>query len=227
LNQLDEITVGAFDADIQLSADWGGKALATNEILAMKSVSFSMPINSNPKPRLPSPFPIPRGKRDSDKDTNLFGATHSLFERFGGRGGNEVVVLISDGKDSLDRNLAKERAVNDSKQAIREAQESWTQIYGACFKIDRENAGQGGGYGSDCKFLSDIAGATGGRSFEFESQSAFAQVLKKTLDELKSQYSLAYYPSAQGNRTGIHQIKVVVKKPDMITRAREAYLVSK
>lgn len=228
LNQLDEIMIGAFDADMQLSADWGGKALATNEILALRSSSGSVSINPNPQPRLPRPFPIPRGRTAPDKDTNLFGAMHTLFERFGGPSGNEVVVLISDGKDSLDRNLAKERAVKDSKQTIRKAQESWAQVYAACFKIDRENAGIGGGsYGSDCKFLSEIAGATGGRSFEFESQSAFAQVLKKTLDELKSQYTLAYYPSSQGNRAGSHQIKVVVKKPDIVTRARESYLISK
>jgi Ca-activated chloride channel family protein len=232
LNQLDEIMIGAFDTDLRFSADWSGKAVATSEILAVKSPSSPYPT----MPRQPSPFPIPRpipgGKSAPDKDTNLFGAMHTLFERFGGPSGNEVVVLISDGKDSLDRNLAKERAVKDSKQAIREAQGSWTQIYAACFKLDRENAGigipiGGGRYDSDCKFLSEISAATGGRSFEFESQSAFAQVLKKTLDELKSQYTLAYYPSSQGNRAGFHNIKVVVKKPDMIARAREGYLISK
>jgi VWFA-related protein len=157
---------------------------------------------------------------------------HTLFEKFGGRGGNEVVVLISDGKDSLDRNLANDRPVKDSKQAIQQAQRNWAQIYGACFKFDREGGGLGvptGGsnYGSDCKFLSDIAAATGGRSFEFESPSALGQVLKKTYDELRSQYTLSYYPSSQGNKAGFHNIRVVAKKPDLIIRAREGYLISK
>jgi Ca-activated chloride channel homolog len=232
LNQQDEIMIGAFDTDLQLSADWGGKARATNEILALKSPPSPPPI----LPQAPSPFPFPRpsprGKTTPDKDTNLFGAIHTIFERFGGRSGNEVVMLISDGKDSLDRNLAKDRPVKDSKQVIQKAQQSWAQIYGACFKIERESGGIGipigaGGYGSDCKFLSEVAGATGGRSFEFDSQSALAQVLKKTRDELKSQYTLAYYPSSQGNKAGFHNIKVVVKKPDMLIRAREGYLVSR
>jgi Ca-activated chloride channel family protein len=232
LNQQDEIMIGAFDADLQLSADWGGKGRAMNEILALKSPPSPPPV----LPQAPSPFPIPRpgprGRITPDKDTNLFGATHTLFERFGGRSGNEVVVLISDGKDSLDRKIAKDRPVKDSGQVIREAQESWAQIYGACFKIERNDFGPGvpiagRGYGSDCKFLSEIAEATGGRSFEFESQSAFAQVLKKTRDELKSQYTLVYYPSSQGNKAGFHKIKVVVKKPGMVIRAREGYLISK
>lgn len=232
MNQLDEIMIGAFNTDLRLSADWGGKALAASEILELKSTSGSLPMTPNPQPRLPNPFPIPRGRAQPDKDTNLFGAMQTLFDRLGGRSGNEVVVLISDGKDSLDRNLAKDRPVKDSKQVIREAQESRAQLYAACFKMDRESVGMGipigkSGYGSDCKFLSEIAGATGGRSFEFESQSALAQVLKKTLDELKSQYTLAYYPSSQGNRAGFHKIKVVVKKPDMMARARDGYLVSK
>jgi VWFA-related protein len=247
LNQLDEIMIGAFDTGLQLSAEWGGKALATSEILALKSPpgppSMSpQPTPPSPRPRLPGPFPIPRGpippsRRGAlpDRDTNLFGAMHTLFERFGGRSGNEVVLLFSDGKDSLDRNLAKQRPVNDSKQVIRKAQESWAQIYAACFNSERDNSanpfpfgGRGmGGYKSDCKFLSEIAAATGGRSFEFESQSALVQVLKKTIDELRSPYTLSYYPSSQGNKTGFHKIKVVVKKPDLIARARDGYIVSK
>ena len=233
LNQLDEMMIGAFDANLQWSADWGGKALATNEILDLKSTS-GQPMPQNPQPRLPSPFPIPPGRRVRlpDKNTNLFGAMRALFERAGGRSGNEVVVLISDGKDSVDRDLAKQRPVKDSKQVVREAQGSQAQIYAACFKFERENSGigipiGGGDYGSDCKFLSEIADATGGRSYEFESQSALAQALKKTLDELRSQYTLAYYPSSQGNRAGFHKIKVVVKKPDLTARTREGYLVSK
>jgi VWFA-related protein len=228
--------VGAFDTELRLSADWGGKALAMNEILDLKSPSGFLSTPSSPKPR-PIPFPFPRpggsgGKMAPDKDTNLFGAIHSLFERFGGRGGNEVVVLISDGKDSLDRNLAKDRPVKDSKQVIREAQQSWAQIYGACFKMERESGGfgipiGGRGYDSDCKFVSDLAVATGGRSFEFESASALTQVLKKTHDELKSQYTLSYYPSSQGSQAGFHNIKVVAKKPNLIIRARESYLASK
>jgi VWFA-related protein len=248
LNQLDEIMIGSFDAGLQWSSDWGGKALATTEILALKSTSNFPPTPQNPqpmpsprpRPRFPSPvpgpgpgpFPMPRGRMEPDKNTNLFGAMRALFERVGGRSGNEVVLIFSDGKDSVDRNLANQRPVKDQKQVIREAQENLAQIYAACFKPDRENSGSPfgigrGGSGSDCKFLSEIADAAGGRSFEFESKSAFAQVLKKTFDELRNQYTLAYRPSSQGNRVGFHKIKVVVKKQNMIARAREGYLISK
>jgi VWFA-related protein len=244
LNPLDEIMIGSFDAGLQWSADWGGKALATTEILALQSTSNPPPMPQNPqptpppspRPRFPSPFPTPRGplpqSRMPDKNTNLFGAMRALFDRVGGRSGNEVILIFSDGKDTVDRNLAKQRPVKDPKQVIREAQENLAQIYAACFKPDQESSGSPfglgrSGYGSDCKFLSEIAGAAGGRSFEFESQSAFAQVLKKTLDELRNQYTLAYRPSSQGNRVGFHKIKVVVKKQDTIARAREGYLISK
>jgi VWFA-related protein len=238
LNQLDEVMIGSFDAGLQWSSDWGGKALAATEILALKSTSNPQPTPQGPQPRLPRPFPIPRGKAAPDKNTNLFGALRALFDRIGGRSGNEFVLIFSDGKDSVDRDLAKQRPVNDPKQVIKETQGSLAQIYAACFKPDRPDregswspiptGGLGRGtYASDCKFLSEIAGAVGGRSFEFESQSALAQVLKKTLDELRSQYTLAYRPSSQGNRVGFHKIKVVVKKQDVIARAREGYMISK
>src|SRR5262249_46027861 len=213
--------------DLQWHTDWGGKALTTNAILDLKSASvpYKLP---------PQPFPLPPGRRGGfvDGNTNLYGALHTLFERFGSRRGNEVALLFSDGVDRVDRNLAKQRPIKDSKQAIQEAQESWTQIYAACFKTKRKKAWNEiaigkDGYGSNCKLLSEIADATGGQSFEFESQPDLAQVLKKTLDELRSQYSLAYYPSSQGNRAGFHKIKVVMKKPDLVARARDGYLISK
>ena len=240
LNQMDEIMIGAFDKELQWGPDWGGKAVATSEILALKSTSSPQSNSPIPQPAPRRPFPIPPGPIPPggrvglpDRDTNLFGAMGALFERFGGRSGNEIVLLFSDGKDSVDRDLAKQRPVKDSKQVIQKTQGGWAQIYAACFKLEREGSlspfptGGRGGYGSDCKFLSEIAGATGGRAFEFESQTALAQVLKKTLGELRSQYTLAYSPSSQGNRAGFRKIKVVVKKPDLIARAREGYLFLK
>src|SRR5262249_40523660 len=82
LNQLDEMMIGAFDIDLQWSADWGGKALATNEILALKSTSNTQPMSPSPQPTPPRPFPLPPGRPvppgghgfGPDKNTNLFRA---------------------------------------------------------------------------------------------------------------------------------------------------------
>jgi VWFA-related protein len=167
LNQMDEIMIGAFDKELQWGPDWSGKAVATSEILALKSTSSpqsNSPIPQpapSPQPIPRRPFPIPPGGRVGlpDRDTNLFGAMGALFERFGGRSGNEIVLLFSDGKDSVDRDLAKQRPVKDSKQVIQKAQGGWAQIYAACFKVEREGSlspfptGGRGSYGSDCKFL--------------------------------------------------------------------------
>jgi Ca-activated chloride channel family protein len=246
LNQLDEIMVATFSSSLQWHTEWGGKAAAKNEILPLESAAVPGRLPSNagqgqfPRRRpIPPRMPIPPGGPPPpgrpvvlrDVDTNLYGALHTLFERFGGRGGNEVVLLISDGKDSIGGSLAKQRPVKDPKQAVQKAQESWTQIYTACFNIERGGGlspfGGGRGSGSNCKFLSEISDATGGRAFEFESQSDLALVLKKILEDLRSQYGLAYSPSSQGKRAGFHTIRTVVKRPDVVARAREGYLVSK
>jgi VWFA-related protein len=254
LNQLDELMVASFSSSLQWHTDWGGKAAAANEILALQSASVPgnrspypgprqlLPGRQFPLPRRPIPprrplppgGPLPPGRPVvlRDVDTNLYGAMHTLFERFGGRGGNEVVLLISDGKDSVSGDLAKQRPVKDSKQVVQKAQESWAQIYTACFNIERGSGsgpfGIGGrGSGSNCKFLSEIADATGGRALEFESQTDLALVLKKTLEDLRSQYSLAYSPSSQGKKAGFHKIRTVVKRPGVVARAREGYLISK
>jgi Ca-activated chloride channel family protein len=252
LNQLDEIMVASFSSSLHWHTEWGGKAAAANEILALESASIrgNLSPNLGPRqlrqfprrrpipPRMPIPpgGPLPPGRPVvlRDVDTNLYGAMHTLFGRFGGRGGNEIVLLISDGKDTVGGDLAKQRPLKDPKQVIQKAQESWAQIYTACFNIERGRGlspigigGGGKGSGSNCKFLSEIADATGGRALEFESQSDLALVLKKTLEDLRSQYSLAYSPSSQGKKAGFHKIRTVVKKSDVVARAREGYLISK
>ena len=226
LNQLDEVMVASFDADLQWHTDWVGKAVAAAEIRDLRSTAGAVR-----RSRQPFPGP-PVGVRDVN--TDLYTAMHTLFERVGGRDGNEVVLLFSDGKDVVDRELAKQRPVKESKQVIQEAQKSWAQIYAACFKIERMEASNPIGIGrlgrkggSDCKFLSEIADATGGRTFEFESQAEFALILKKAFDEMRSQYYLTYTPSSQGSRIGYHKIRTVVKRPNVVARAREGYLVSK
>jgi VWFA-related protein len=236
LNQLDEIIVASFSSDLQCPKDWGGKARATNNILDLTSVSGTGPVA---QPRAPSPFPPGRrlpgpGGRLAlpDVDTNLYGALHDLFERFGGVGGNEIVLLVSDGKDSVDGNKAKQREVKDPKQVIQKSQKSWVQVNTACFNLERGSGlspigiGRGKGHGSNCKFLSEIADTTGGRAFEFETQSDFTLILRKILDEWRSQYSLAYSPSSQG-KAGFHKLRTVVKRPDVVARAREGYLITK
>jgi Ca-activated chloride channel homolog len=230
LNHLDEVLVASYDTDLEWRNSWSSRAVAAAEIQDLESGSVSEVLTERP-------FPIPRRRRpDSpDKNTNFYGAMHTLFERVGGRGGNEVVLLFSDGRDSVDGDLAKRRTAKDAKQVIQKAQESWAQVYAACFKIERITSGLPSPIdkirrdrdGPNCKLLTEISDATGGRSFEFGSQPDLALVLKKIFDELRSQYRLAYSPSSQGNRVGYHKIKTVVKRPNVVARAREGYLISK
>ena len=67
-------------------------------------------------------------------NTNLYGAMHTLFERFGGRDGNEVALLFSDGVDRIDTYLAKQRPVDDSKQGIQKAHGRVSQYQSGCEK---------------------------------------------------------------------------------------------
>ncbi len=225
LNQLDELMVATFDTDLRWLTDWAGKGLARTEISNLR-------LGSGPSQPLSERLPLPPTRRTpADTNTNLYGALHTLFERFGGRDGNEVALLFSDGVDKI-HNRAPQRPIDTPKQAVQRAQESWTQIYCACVKNERKKSWNSipigkTVYGSNCKFLSEVADATGGRSFEFDSQPELAQVIKKTIDELKNQYCLVYSPSSQGNRAGFHKIKVVVKKTDLVAKAREGYFISK
>lgn len=163
--------------------------------------------------------------------------------------GRKAVVLFTDGVDTTSR-----RASYSS--TIRDAVESDGAVYSVAYNTANSlpiNAGglpgqrggilnfpfpfPGGGGGPGIggpgpadyrradEYLKEIARESGGRFFRGDTfvglGSAFAQVA----DELRRQYSIGYYPPAgpPGQR---RTIKVRVRQPDLVVKARDNYIYS-
>jgi len=71
--------------------------------------------------------------------------------------------------------------------------------------------------------MGELARATGGKNFSAaslqEASAAFAQVA----NEIGTQYSLGYYPKEKSNESGERGIKVRVRYPNLVVRARDSY----
>jgi len=91
--------------------------------------------------------------------------------------------------------------------------------------------GSGGGsagssrseYETGRRYLQDLARNSGGRMFEANNNlnAAFSGIA----EELRRQYSVGYYPETVGQKGERKQIRVRVKRPNLVVRAKNSYIV--
>ena len=91
--------------------------------------------------------------------------------------------------------------------------------------------GGGGGAGSTrgdyrraADYLRRLADATGGRHHNANDIRYLEDAFTNIAEELRRQYSLGYYPSRQSQASERRQIRVRVKRPNLVVRARDGYI---
>jgi Ca-activated chloride channel family protein len=91
--------------------------------------------------------------------------------------------------------------------------------------------GGGGGVGTTRadyerggEYLRRLAEATGGRSYDAQDTNYLEQAFTNIAEELRRQYSLGYYPSRQSQAQERRQIRVRVRRPNLVVRARDSYV---
>lgn len=74
-------------------------------------------------------------------------------------------------------------------------------------------------------YLRELANKTGARLFQANDPKQLAQAFSGIAEELRRQYSLGYYPQTPDDQRGDRsQIKVRVRQPNLVVRARDSYL---
>ena len=78
-------------------------------------------------------------------------------------------------------------------------------------------------YETGRRYLEDLARNSGGRKYEASNNltAAFSAIA----EELRRQYSLGYYPETAGKTGERKQIRVRVKRPNLVVRAKNSYIV--
>ena len=141
--------------------------------------------------------------------------------------GRKAIILLSDGIGSGFSASAKSN--------FRDAEEGESLIYTISFDTNINSQSR---YESKKQFekrleqaefarnyMRDLAQKTGGRNFQIENVSNLEQTFGEVANELGRQYSLGYYPKS--SITGRKQIKVKIRQPNLIVRARSSYVVEK
>src|SRR5215471_1673361 len=131
--------------------------------------------------------------------TALYDAIHEASRSLDRRKGRKVIVLITDGGDTI--------SSVDDKEALRAAEEAEAIVYSIIIVPIESSAGReiGGEHA-----LIQISEDTGGKWYYATSISQLDEAFHKISDELRTQYLLAYYPSQRNSFSEFRKIEVKV-----------------
>ena len=151
--------------------------------------------------------------------TALYDAIYLSSDALMKRQGRKVMVLITDGGDTISQVKYAE--------ALREAQIAEAIVYPIIVVPIESSAGRdlGGEHA-----LIQIAHDTGGKYYYASSLDQLDEAFRQISDELRTQYLLAYYPSQRLADSDFRRIKVDVIAPnaaDLKSRYRTGYYTSK
>jgi len=134
--------------------------------------------------------------------TALFDAVYLASRSLDRRQGRKVMVLITDGGDTISK--------IDYKEAARAAEEAEAIVYSIIVVPIESSAGRetGGEHA-----LIQLSEDTGGKYYYATSMSQLDDAFRQISEELRTQYLLAYYPSQRLSNSQFRRIQVGVTGP--------------
>jgi Ca-activated chloride channel homolog len=131
--------------------------------------------------------------------TALYDAIYLASRALDHRKGRKVMVLITDGGDTISR--------VDYKEALRAAEEAETIVYSIIIVPIEASAGRetGGEHA-----LIQLSEDTGGKYYYATSITDLDEAFHKISDELRTQYLLAYYPTQHASWSEFRRIEVKI-----------------
>jgi Ca-activated chloride channel family protein len=129
--------------------------------------------------------------------TALYDAIYLVSRSLDHRKGRKVIVLITDGGDTISK--------VDYKEAVRAAEEAEALVYSIIIVPIESSAGRetGGEHA-----LIQLSEDTGGKYYYATSTSQLDEAFRKISDELRTQYLLAYYPAEHTSFSEFRRIQV-------------------
>ncbi|HEY6402630.1 MAG TPA: VWA domain-containing protein [Blastocatellia bacterium] len=233
----DSLSVVSFASEARLHSDWAGKEKTIEAIRVLSAEPHIQPV---------PPAPGRNGYNVGDFNTFLYEGFQYVFDMLRNNRDRVAVIMFSDGVDTgggrtISKNKKREEEIG--QETKRQAEESWALVYPVRFKTKqvigyfpepapRRFPSIGIKIGGPPKIpridlFSEITAASGGRVFEFTGVDDLAHAVQEVLADLRSQYGIAYTPPEAESRKGFHRIKVLVKKPGLVARTRNGYLVTK
>jgi VWFA-related protein len=205
LRKGDEALVMSFDSDVDLLSDFTDDRSQLDR--AIRKARINVPsagsIGNNPGPV---------GSRQIT-GTALYDAIYlACNEKLNTEAGRKAVIIVTDAQDEGSKIRLEE--------AIEAAQRTDTVVHILLVADPHSGGGNGG-------VAHKITDETGGRTISVNSEKHLAEAFDQISEELRSQYTLGYYPTNAARDGKFRKIKVDMSNHDLKVLARKGYYAPK
>lgn len=147
--------------------------------------------------------------------TSMYDAILLAAEELEGREGRRVIVMITDGGDTT--------SYSEFSDAMQAAHDADAVIFGLVVVPIRADAGRNIGGENALKVFADN---TGGATYVESGQEGLDRAFREIIENLRTQYLLAYYPPPHNNpKDRYRRVEVRVADPNYRVLARTGYYV--
>jgi VWFA-related protein len=200
----DEALVMSFDANVDLLSDFTDQRSQLER--AIRRARINIPDQGA---RVGNPGPV--GSRQIT-GTALYDAIYlACGEKLSTEAGRKAVVIVTDAED--------EGSKVKLEEAIEAAQRTDTVIH-ILLVVDPR-------YGGNPGVAHKIADETGGRMISVRSEKKLMESFDEISEELRSQYTLGYYPTNSAQDGKFRKVKVETVDKDMKVLTRKGYYAPK
>ena len=200
LRKGDEAMVLSFDSDVDLLSDFTDDRSILDRAISKARINIpgGGTIAGNPGPI--------GGQQITG--TALYDAIYlACGEKLNGEAGRKAVIIVTDAED--------EGSKVKLEEAIEAAQRTDTVIH-ILLVVDPR-------YGGNPSVAHKLADETGGRMISVRSEKNLEEAFDQISEELRSQYTLGYYPTNNAKDGKFRKIKVEINNSDLKVLARKGY----
>lgn len=206
LRKGDEAMVISFDVDVDLLSDFTEDRAQLDRAIRSARINAPMVSMTNPGP-LP-----PESRTRGLRGTAFYDAIWTACgEKLATEAGRKALVIITDADDQGSKVRVEE--------AIEAAQRTNTVVHILLVHDP--------GFGWRPDIAHKIADATGGRVIEVSSEKHLKEAFDQISDELRSEYTIGYYPTNSARDGTFRKIKVETVDKDLKVLARKGYYAPK
>jgi VWFA-related protein len=203
LRKGDEALVMSFDSDVDLLSDFTDDRGQLER--AVRHARINIPSGGG----MINPGPVPTSQVTG---TALYDAIYlACNEKLNTEAGRKAIVIVTDAQDEGSKVRLEE--------AVEAAQRTDTVIHILLVADPR--------FGGNSGVAHKITEETGGRMISVSSEKKLLEAFDEISEELRSQYTLGYYPSNNAKDGKFRKIKVEVANHDLKVLARKGYYAPK
>lgn len=206
LRKGDEAMVISFGADIDLLSDF------TDDRSQLDRAIRNARLNA-PNVSLTNPGPLPPNSPSRGlRGTAFYDAVYlACYEKLTQEAGRKALVVITDAQDE------------GSKLRLEEAVEAAQRVDTVIHILLVHDPG----YGSRPDVAKKMTEETGGRSIDVSSEKHLNEAFDQISEELRTQYTLGFYPPGEGRDGKFHKIKVETVNKEYKVLARKGFYAPK